>query len=163
MHAWYRRSTKSTSRGLSARLEALARQHGLTLATVLQGAWTVLLSRLTNQNDVIYGIVSSGRQAVVPGIERMLGLLITTTPVRAQLNPADGPLIVLPTAAARSGLVLPHQHLPLAEIHKLAATDVLFDTLFTYENYPLEEPRSKPAQEICRFERSGATTATTIR
>ena len=125
----------------TTRLESLARRHGLTLATVLQGAWTILLSRLTNQNDVLYGIVSSGRQAMVPDIERMLGLLITTTPVRARLNPAEATLSFLQRLQHDQALLLPHQHLPLAEIHKLAGRDVLFDTLFTYENYPVEGGR----------------------
>jgi amino acid adenylation domain-containing protein/non-ribosomal peptide synthase protein (TIGR01720 family) len=129
---------KQLSPEFTARLEALARQHGLTLATILQGAWTVLLSRLTNQSDVIYGIVSSGRQALVPGIERMLGLLITTTPVRARLDPAEGALALFERLQRDQASLLPHQHLPLAEIHKLAGRDVLFDTLFTYENYPVE-------------------------
>ena len=129
---------EALSAEFTARLETLARRHGLTLATVLQGAWTVLLARLTNQSDVIYGIVSSGRQAVVPGIERMLGLLITTTPVRARLDPAEPVLALLERLQRDQASLLPHQHLPLAEIHKLAGREILFDTLFTYENYPVE-------------------------
>src|SRR5690606_24949185 len=58
---------------LSARLEALARRHGLTLASVLQGAWGVLLARLLNRSEVCFGNVGSGRQAPVAGIEEMLG------------------------------------------------------------------------------------------
>ncbi len=122
----------------TVRLESLARQHGLTLATILQGAWTLLLARLTNQSDVVYGNVSSGRQALVPGIERMLGLLITTTPTRAHLDPAEPVLEFLERLQRELASLLPHQHLPLAEIYKIAGGEVLFDTLFTYENYPVE-------------------------
>ncbi len=124
----------------TTKLETLARHHGLTLAIVLQGAWSILLARLTNQNDVVYGQVSSGRQALVPGIERILGLLITTTPARARLRPSESVMAFLESLQREQAALLPHQHLPLSDIHKLAGTQLLFDTLFTYENYPVEPP-----------------------
>ncbi|MEQ1572601.1 MAG: amino acid adenylation domain-containing protein, partial [Vicinamibacterales bacterium] len=123
---------------LTAQLETRARQHGLTLATLLQGAWAVLLARLTNQTDVVHGTVSSGRQALVPGIERMLGLLITTTPVRARLEPTESVLAFLARLQREQAALLSHHHLPLAEIQQLVSREVLFDTLFTYENYPVD-------------------------
>ncbi len=126
------------SADFTAKLETLARQNGLTLAIVLQGAWSILLARLTNQNDVVYGQVSSGRQALVPGIEHILGLLITTTPARARLHPAESVLAFLKRLQRDQAALLPHQHLPLAEIHKIAGEQILFDTLFTYENYPVD-------------------------
>src|SRR6202035_2001112 len=33
---------------------------------------------------------------------------------------------------------LDHQHLALSEIHRLTGHEQLFDTLFVYENYPLD-------------------------
>jgi non-ribosomal peptide synthase protein (TIGR01720 family) len=131
----------------TARLETLARQHSLTLAIVLQGAWSILLARLTNQNGVVYGHVSSGRQALVPGIERIFGLLITTTPARAQLHPTESAVAFLERLQREQAALLPHQHLPLSEIHKLAGEQVLFDTLFTYENYPVEPPNAPSTAE----------------
>ncbi len=117
-------------------LEALARAHGLTLATLLQGAWAVLLARLTGRRDVLFGNVSSGRQAPLAGIERMLGLLITTTPLRVRVEPARPVLEWLQQLQREQAALQPHQHLALAELHRLAGAPVLFDTLFTYENYP---------------------------
>ncbi len=120
------------------RLEHVARANGLTLATLLQGAWAVLLARLTNQRDICFGTVSSGRQAPVPGIERMLGLLINTTPVRAILDPGEPVCAFLERLQREQAALQPHQHLPLTEIHKLVGKEALFDTLFTYENYPVD-------------------------
>ena len=131
----------------TARLETFARQHALTLATLLQGAWTVLLSRLTNQSDIVYGHVSSGRQALVPGIERMLGLLITTTPARVTLRPTEPVLTFLKRLQREQAALLPHQHLSLTEIHKLAGREVLFDTLFTFENYPVDQAHDPGTRE----------------
>ena len=127
------------SPAFTARLESVARGNGLTLATLLQGAWAVFLARLTNRRDVCFGTVSSGRQAPVPGIERMLGLLINTTPVRAKLDPAEPVLALLTRLQHDQAELQPHQHLPLTEIHKLANKEALFDTLFTYENYPVDD------------------------
>jgi amino acid adenylation domain-containing protein/non-ribosomal peptide synthase protein (TIGR01720 family) len=137
------------SRATSARIEALARRHGLTVATVLQAGWSVLLSRLTGRDDLVFGMVSSGRQAPVPGIERMLGLLITTTPVRARLAPGEPAVAFMRRLQDEQASLLPHQHLSLAEIHQLLDAPPLFDTLFTYQNYPVETfPPPRTADDL---------------
>ena len=128
---------ENLSRELTARLETVARQHGLTIATLLQGAWAIVLGRLTNQNDVVFGNVNSGRHAPIPGIERMLGLLIVTTPLRARLDPTERALVFLERLQREQAQLLPHQHLPFAEDARTLGTEDLFDTLFIYENYPV--------------------------
>src|SRR5581483_2763623 len=74
---------------LTGALRALAKAHGLTLNTVLQGAWGVLLGKLTGRRDVVFGATVSARPADLPGVERMLGLLINTVPVRVRLEPGN--------------------------------------------------------------------------
>ncbi|MEP7122425.1 MAG: condensation domain-containing protein, partial [Byssovorax sp.] len=66
----------------SASLTAFARQHQLTLSTLVQGAWALLLARYSGEDDVLFGATVSGRGAPVPGIDRMVGLFINTLPVR---------------------------------------------------------------------------------
>ncbi|MFD4051743.1 condensation domain-containing protein, partial [Streptomyces sp. NPDC058611] len=63
-------------------LSAVARKHRLTLNTVVQGAWGLLLGRLTGRDDVVFGATVSGRPPEVAGIESMIGLFINTIPVR---------------------------------------------------------------------------------
>jgi len=64
--------------------------HGsLTMNTVVQGAWAILLSRYSGQQDVLYGAVKSCRRSSVPGADRMLGPLLTTLPLPAEVR---GPL-----------------------------------------------------------------------
>ena len=69
-------------------LAELARSRHTTLSTVLQGAWAVLLSSLTGQQDVAFGTAVSGRPVEVVGAESMVGLLINTVPVRAVITAA---------------------------------------------------------------------------
>ncbi|WP_244212071.1 condensation domain-containing protein, partial [Streptomyces angustmyceticus] len=62
----------------SARLRETAQRAGLTMNTVLQGAWGLLLSRYSNSDDVVFGTTVSGRPAALPGVEAMVGLFINT-------------------------------------------------------------------------------------
>ena len=125
---------------LTSRLDSMARRHGLTPATLFQGAWLILLGGLINRQDLLCGVVSSGRHASVPGIDRMLGLLITTTPARAHLAPEETAIAFLKRLQREQAMLLPHAHLPLSEIQRVAGGQHLFDTLFTYENYPVDQP-----------------------
>ena len=124
----------------TAAVTAMARGLGLTLNTVVQGLWGLLLSRLVDREDVIFGCTVSGRPAEIPGVEHMIGLFINTLPVRVRIDPAEsvGELLVR----------VQNQQAELADLHYLGLTDVqrlsglgrdLFDTIFVFENYPFGE------------------------
>lgn len=70
-------------------LTATAQRSGVTMNTVIQAAWGVLLSRLLSRDDVVFGATVSGRSPELPGVENMLGLFINTLPVRVQMNPDE--------------------------------------------------------------------------
>ncbi|MDZ7752623.1 MAG: amino acid adenylation domain-containing protein [Gammaproteobacteria bacterium] len=123
---------------LTEALQAQARQLGVTFANVLQLAWAMLLARLTNSVDLCFGNVASGRHAPVDGIEDMLGLIITTTPLRVRLDRHESVEALLKRLQREQAALLEHQHLPLTEIHRLLDKPAVFDTLFTFENYPVE-------------------------
>ena len=74
---------------LLAGLQDLARGRNLTLNTVVQGLWALVLEGLTGQDDIVFGVTVSGRPAELPGVERMVGLLINTVPLRVRLRPGD--------------------------------------------------------------------------
>ncbi|HEX7660638.1 MAG TPA: amino acid adenylation domain-containing protein [Pseudonocardiaceae bacterium] len=121
-------------------LTDMARHAGLTLNTVVQGAWGVLLGKLTGRADVTFGATVSGRPAELPGVETMVGLFINTVPVRVRVDEdqTDPAWVVLARLQdAQTGL-LAHQHLGLADIQRAAGLDELFDTLTVFENYPLD-------------------------
>ena len=119
-------------------LNELARSCHTTVNTVLQAAWAQLLMWLTGQHDVVFGTAVSGRPAEVAGAESMVGLLINTVPVRAHVTPATTTADLLDQLQSAHTDTLEHQHLALSEIHRVTGHEQLFDTLFVYENYPID-------------------------
>jgi amino acid adenylation domain-containing protein/non-ribosomal peptide synthase protein (TIGR01720 family) len=122
----------------TAALTELARSCHTTVNTVLQGAWAQLLMWLTGHHDVAFGVAVSGRSAEVAGAESMVGLLINTVPVRATITPATTIADLLDDLQRCHNDTLDHQHLALSEIHRVTGHDQLFDTLFVYQNYPVD-------------------------
>ncbi|MFF5477788.1 amino acid adenylation domain-containing protein [Streptomyces sp. NPDC012935] len=120
-------------------LTAAARTHGLTVSTVLQGLWAVLLGRLTGSTDVVLGATVSGRDADVPGIDSMIGLFINTLPVRVRLRPQEPLADLLTRLQSEQSALLDHRHLGLADIQRAAGHTVLFDTLLVFESYPIDD------------------------
>ncbi|MGE2725866.1 amino acid adenylation domain-containing protein, partial [Mycolicibacterium pulveris] len=123
-----------TTRGITK----LARSHHTTVNIVLQAAWAVLLASLTEQHDVAFGTVVSGRPPEVLGADSMVGLLINTVPVRATLAPDTTPSDLLNQLQTVHNDTLEHQHLALSDIHRITGQERLFDTVFVYENYPTD-------------------------
>ncbi len=119
-------------------LGELARSSRTTVSTVLQGAWAQLLRWLTGQHDVAFGTAVSGRPAELVGAESMVGLLINTVPVRANLTAATTVVDLLGQLQRVHNDTLEYEHLALREIHRVTGHDQLFDTLFVYENYPID-------------------------
>ena len=125
---------EETTRALSE----LARSCHTTVNTVLQAALAQLLMWLTGQHDVAFGTAVSGRPAEVVGADSMVGLLINTVPVRATITAATTTADLLDQLQSANNDTLEHQHLALSEIHRITGHDQLFDTLFVYENYPID-------------------------
>ncbi|NGO71810.1 condensation domain-containing protein, partial [Streptomyces boncukensis] len=131
---------------LTAELGRWARSRGLTLNTLVQGAWAVTLGALTGQRDVLFGGTVSGRPPELPGVETMVGLFINTLPVRVELDPAKPFAAVLAELQERQAALLGHQHLGLTRVQRCAGTGELFDTVLVFENYPLDpEEMAEPA------------------
>ena len=66
------------------KLQSLCRRHHLTLNTFIQGAWALLLSRYSGEEDVIFGATVSGRPASLDGVETIVGPFINTLPLRVR-------------------------------------------------------------------------------
>jgi amino acid adenylation domain-containing protein/non-ribosomal peptide synthase protein (TIGR01720 family) len=123
---------------LTAAVNAMAREHGLTLNTVLQGLWAVLLARLSDRNDIVFGITVSGRSPELAGIEQMVGLFINTVPLRVRLYPGQHFIDALARIQASQSEMVSVYYLGLSEIQREAGFQQLFDTIFVFENYPLD-------------------------
>ncbi len=127
------------SRAATARLQTLASRHKLTLQTVTLGAWAVLVSRYSGDEDVVFGNVVSGRPAALPGVETMVGMFINTLPVRARVNGAELLAPWLQRLQERQLARQEFEQAPLAEIQRwseVPAGSPLFETLYVFENYP---------------------------
>ncbi|AYN39399.1 amino acid adenylation domain-containing protein [Streptomyces dangxiongensis] len=121
----------------TAALQAYAAENAVTLNTVLQGAWAVLLGRLLGRDDVVFGTTVSGRPPELPGIESIVGLFINTLPVRVRLDPAGDWGALLTRLQDEQSALTAHHHVGLADIQRLTgAGGDLFDTLVVYENFP---------------------------
>ncbi|HKR12409.1 MAG TPA: amino acid adenylation domain-containing protein [Pyrinomonadaceae bacterium] len=136
-----RRLQISFSEHRTGRLNAFARQQQLTLNTLVQGAWALLLSRYSGQQDVVYGATVAGRPADFAGIEEMVGLFINTLPVRARLAAGMRVTDWLRQLQADQASSREHEHSPLVALQ--AQSEVprgapLFESLLVFENYPLD-------------------------
>ncbi|MGW8535176.1 amino acid adenylation domain-containing protein [Rhodococcus qingshengii] len=119
-------------------LGALVQRSGITMNTVIQAAWGVLLSRMLSRDDVVFGVTVSGRSPELPGVENMMGLLINTLPVRVQLDPDETCTQLLARLQSEQTALLDHHYVGLGAIQSVVGTGNLFDTLSVFESYPID-------------------------
>ncbi len=140
------RQQNPLSRERTARLKAFAQKHAVTLNTLVQAAWSLLLQRYTGQEAVAFGSTVSGRPVELVGIERQVGLFINTLPVISVPQPGMRVVDWLQAVQARSLALREQEHTPLFEIQRWAGFgEALFDTLLVFENYPVAEALEKGA------------------
>ncbi|MFC1431718.1 non-ribosomal peptide synthase/polyketide synthase [Streptacidiphilus sp. N1-3] len=126
---------------VSRRLRETAAGAGLTVNTVVEGAWALLLARCGGGGDVVFGTTVSGRPAELPGVESMIGLFINTVPTRVRI-PDGGVLPWLRELQQRQSEGRRFDHLALSRIQALSevpAGEALFDSMLVFENYPVDE------------------------
>ncbi|PPS91198.1 non-ribosomal peptide synthetase [Streptomyces sp. MH60] len=132
-------------------VDAAARSAGVPLSVAVHSAWALTLGGLLHSDDVVFGSTVSGRDADVPGIEDMVGLLINTVPLRARWSGTTTARELLASVRAHQSAVLPHQHVSLARIARRAGTGALFDTLVVFD----------VATDVAGLRRPGDTLAVT--
>jgi amino acid adenylation domain-containing protein/non-ribosomal peptide synthase protein (TIGR01720 family) len=126
----------------SARLRDAAQRNGLTLNTVLQGAWALLLSRWSGERETCFGTTVSGRPVELPGADDVVGIFINTLPVRVAV---DGTRRVAEwLRELQTGQVESRRfgHLPLTRLQAWSGVPAgtgLFDSLVVFENYPIDD------------------------
>ncbi len=132
-------STEIVPLHLPATLSTAAREHGLTVNTLVQGAWALLLARHGGVDDVVFGTTVSGRPADLPGVESIIGMFINTVPTRIT-PPGDDTTVLdwLRAVQAEQSEARRFDHVALSDIR--AATGLpLFDSMIAFENYPVDE------------------------
>ncbi|NEC24120.1 non-ribosomal peptide synthetase, partial [Streptomyces parvus] len=123
----------------TAALATVARRHGVTVNTLVQAAWAIVLRGLTGRDEALFGVTVAGRPAELPGAGDLVGLFINTVPLSVRLR-ADEPLGELAVRLGREqSALLDHHHVALGDIQRTMGMGELFDTLLSFENYPLDQ------------------------
>src|SRR5581483_3657864 len=121
-------------------LQDLARRHHLTLNTLMQGAWALLVSRYSGQDDVVFGVTMAGRTAEIAGIEEMVGLFINTLPLRIHVEAGASLLSWLEEVQQQQQKINQYEYSPLVQVQNWSEVPrgvSLFESLLVFENYPL--------------------------
>ncbi len=132
-------------------LQSLTRKHRLTLNTLVQGAWALLLSRYSGENDIVYGTTVSGRPADLPGAESMVGLFINTLPVRVRIEENISLLEWLRRLQEHLVELRQYESSPLVQIQgwsEVPRGTPLFESILVFENYPLDSSLWKGSLQI---------------
>jgi amino acid adenylation domain-containing protein/non-ribosomal peptide synthase protein (TIGR01720 family) len=126
---------------LTRALRALAERAGVTMSSLLQSAWGLLLARLCDQDETVFGVVLSGRAAPIAGVEEIVGMLAQTVPARIRCDDARTVLDLLKATQDNAFALEEHAVLPLAEILKSTPHGAaLLQSLFVFENLPDHAP-----------------------
>ncbi|HIV69876.1 MAG TPA: amino acid adenylation domain-containing protein [Candidatus Aquabacterium excrementipullorum] len=137
----------------TARLRAFAQAERVTLNTVVQAAWALLLQRHTGRDDVVFGATVAGRPDSLPGAQDILGLFINTIPVPVQRRPGQRVGEHLRALQALNLRLREHEHSPLSDIQRWAGSSgrPLFDSIIVFENYPVDQALRQHERHGLRF------------
>ncbi len=126
---------------VSRQLQSIAQEHHVTLSTIVQAAWALLLSRYSGERDVVFGVTVSGRTGNLSGVENMVGLLINTLPLRLQISPSEQLIAWLQQIQQSMVELQQYSYTPLVEIQaisELPGRIPLFESIVVFENYPVD-------------------------
>jgi non-ribosomal peptide synthetase component F len=129
------------SREKTAALQKFAQTHHLTLNTIIQGAWALLLSLYTGSNDVMFGATVSGRSPEIGDVENMIGLFISSLPVRMKIDNAARVVEWLKEQQDMQARSREYDYASLVDIHswsEIPRSLPLFETLVGFQNFPAE-------------------------
>ena len=121
---------------LTNRIRELVRRARVTLNTCFQGAWGLTLSHLTGSDDIVFGMTVSGRPADLPGVEKVIGNLINTAPLRVAVPRKANVRAYLENIFARNARIRSFEHISLPGMWRASDGGVLFNTILAFQNFP---------------------------
>ena len=121
---------------LSMAVQSTARAAGVTVNTMAQAAWALVLSRTTASEDVLFGAVVSGRPPELAGVADMVGLFINTVPTRVMFRPGESVRSLLARLQDERTRLSDHHYVPLGRLQRHTGPGGLFDTVLAFENFP---------------------------
>ena len=158
----YRRDAIALSQELTSDLVTFARRQQVTINTLVQGAWALLLSRYSDSQDVVFGTTVSGRPPSLPDVESMVGLFINTIPFRVTIDPRQPIIDWVRSLQAQQAELRQYEYSPLVQVQ--GWSDVprgtpLFHSILVFENFPFDQSlfagtSSLRIDNISHFERT---------
>lgn len=136
----YEKQELALSPFLTTTLQTFARQHRLTLNTLVQGAWAILLQRYSGVEDVLFGITVAGRPANLLGVDDMVGLFVNTLPLRVRVSLYTELLPWLRQLQERQIESLHYAYSSLVQMQgwsEVPRGNALFESILVFENYPV--------------------------
>lgn len=127
-------------RKTTADLQAIGRQHRITLSTFVQGAWAWLLGRYSAMEEVVFGITVTGRPVSLRGVESVVGLLVNTLPMRVALDQDERLLDWLKKLQEHQLEIRQYEASSLVEVKSWSEVSgilPLFETFVVFENHPV--------------------------
>jgi len=128
------------SASITVALQSKVRQYSLTLNTLVQGVWALLLSRYSGLEDVVFGATVSGRPPDLLGVESMVGFFINTLPVRLQISPEASLWSWLKDIQEQGLQQQDYEHCSQGKIHQwseVSGSLPLYESILVFENYPV--------------------------
>ncbi|MBE9229036.1 non-ribosomal peptide synthase/polyketide synthase, partial [Phormidium sp. LEGE 05292] len=125
----------------TAKANSFVREHQLTLSNLVQATWALLLSRYSQESDVVFGATVSGRPPVINGVESMVGLFINTLSMRVRFSQNTKLLGLLKDLQAQLVESEQFSYSSLVEIQGFSNVPrgtSLFDSIVVFENYPID-------------------------
>ena len=144
--ATYAQENIKLSKTVTASLQSFAKQFQLTINTIIQGAWALLLSRYSGEENVIFGITSSGRSPTLEGSESMVGVFLNTLPLRLDVDGEEKLLPWLRELQSRQAQLRQYEYCRLVDVQKwseIPKGTPLFESIFIFENYPVTASREE--------------------
>nr|WP_280485456.1 non-ribosomal peptide synthetase [Nocardia cyriacigeorgica] len=129
-------------------LTRLAAHLGVTVNTVVQAAWGLLIGRSVDRDDVVFGATVSGRPPQLDGVEAMVGLFLNAIPVRVRLGATDTLGGLLRQLQAEQADLLGYHYLGLSDIQDAVGVEGLFDSLVVFESFPVDREGLAEASAI---------------
>ena len=125
---------------ITEQIKTFSQNNRITVNTIMQGVWSYLLHQYTGSNDVVFGVVVSGRPDDLPGVEQRVGMYINTLPLHSSID--KNMIIADWFQQIQAGQVASRQYqfTPLQNIQLLSAVKGdLFDNILVFENYPVSK------------------------
>ncbi|MDO5850912.1 MAG: amino acid adenylation domain-containing protein [Methanobacteriaceae archaeon] len=118
------------------KLKELAKNNDVTINTVFEAIWSILLQKYNNTNDVVFGKLVSGRNIPLEHIGEKIGTFINTVPVRGKTKPGETFIDLINNIQNQAIESNNHDTVSLLDLEdSIGMDDNLITTLFVFENY----------------------------